>query len=53
MSALVPKADIERGAGHVRFVPKADSSTAAKRPPRSPHRPDWRNAPKFDVHHIL
>ena len=24
MSALPPKADIERGDGHVRFVPKAD-----------------------------
>src|SRR5262245_22167416 len=29
MSALPPKADIERRDGHVRFVPKADSCTAA------------------------
>jgi hypothetical protein len=38
MSALPPKADI---AGHqldVRFVPKADSCTAAKRSIRSPRR---------------
>src|SRR5690348_15511280 len=28
MSALPPKADIRQGAGHVRFVPKADSCTA-------------------------
>src|SRR5262249_2315695 len=30
MSALPPKADIERHDWHVRFVPKADSCTAAK-----------------------
>ena len=29
MSALLPKADISEGDGHVRFVPKADSCTAA------------------------
>ena len=28
MSALPPKADIERGDGHVRFVPKADIGSA-------------------------
>jgi hypothetical protein len=31
MSALPPKADIARNGGNVRFVPKADSCTAAKR----------------------
>src|SRR5262249_57229717 len=31
MSALPPKADIERRDGHVRFVPKADIRTAATR----------------------
>src|SRR5215469_14308225 len=31
MSALPPKADIAEGDRHVRFVPKADSCTAAKR----------------------
>ena len=30
MSALPPKADIERGDGRVRFVPKADLRTAAR-----------------------
>src|SRR5262249_56094787 len=30
MSALVPKADIERGDGHVRFVPIATERNAAK-----------------------
>jgi hypothetical protein len=30
MSALPPKADIVHGGGNVRFVPKADSCTAAK-----------------------
>jgi hypothetical protein len=30
MSALSPKADIAEGYRHVRFVPKADSCTAAK-----------------------
>jgi hypothetical protein len=29
MSALPPKADIVRHSGHVRFVPKADSCSAA------------------------
>jgi hypothetical protein len=32
MSALPTKADIERGNGHVRFVPKADFRTAAIHP---------------------
>ena len=32
MSALPPKADIVRHGGNVRFVPIADSCTAAKRP---------------------
>jgi cytochrome c2 len=32
LSALPPKADIERGDGHVRFVPKADSCTATEQP---------------------
>jgi len=31
MSALPPKADITEYCGHVRFVPKADSCTAAKK----------------------
>ena len=31
MSALPPKADIERRDGHVRFVPKADKCAAAKK----------------------
>jgi hypothetical protein len=31
MSALPPKADIERHDWHVRFVPKADIRTAAKK----------------------
>jgi len=31
MSALLPKADIVERECHVRFVPKADSCTAAKR----------------------
>ena len=30
MSALLPKADIDRHDWHVRFVPKADKRTAAK-----------------------
>ena len=30
MSALPPKADIDRRDRHVRFVPKADSCTAAR-----------------------
>ena len=29
-SALLPKADLDRYNGNVRFVPKADSCTAAK-----------------------
>jgi hypothetical protein len=32
MSALPPKADIVHGSGNVRFVPKADSCTATKKP---------------------
>ena len=32
MSALPPKADIGTQSGNVRFVPKADSCTATKRP---------------------
>jgi hypothetical protein len=35
MSALPPKADIETQSRHVRFVPKADSCTAAKCQPYS------------------
>jgi len=38
MSALPPKADIERHAWHVRFVPKADIRTANSFAIRSPRR---------------
>src|SRR5215831_7838902 len=37
MSALLPKADINRRERHVRFVPKADVCTAAKRRPAYRH----------------
>src|SRR5262249_33967452 len=36
MSALPPKADIDRGDGNVRFVPKADICGAANRERRCP-----------------
>src|SRR5262249_8523044 len=38
MSALPPKADIERHGWHVRFVSKADICIAAKKTARSPRR---------------
>src|SRR5215813_12882291 len=41
MSALPPKADIERHDWHVRFVPKADERAAAKFRIRSPRGAKW------------
>ena len=38
MSALTPKADITERDRHVRFVPPADSCSAAKARPSSPSR---------------